>query len=76
MILRRGDDRRTRRVTRTILLGAAALALGMWWLARELELNAGELLGYLRTSLLFVGVFALLGIAAAVLVGVIRRLRR
>lgn len=76
MILRREEDRRPRRVARTVLLGTAALGLGLVWLARELELDTGELLDYLRTSLLFVGVFAVFGVVGAIVVRAIRRLIR
>ncbi|MEM1434996.1 MAG: hypothetical protein AAGG11_13125 [Pseudomonadota bacterium] len=61
------------RLLRTLLLGTAALAAGLFALQRYLELDAGELLGYAGVSLLFV---LLPLLAALVCFGAFRLLRK
>lgn len=64
------------RLARTVLLGAVAAALGIWWLARAYEIENSRLLGFLLASALFVaGCIALAAIAGMVL-GWLRRRRR
>lgn len=61
------------RLLRTLLLGTAALAAGLFALQRYLELDAGELLGYASVSLLFVLIPLL---AALLCFGILKLLRR
>jgi len=65
---------RTRRLSRTILLGSVVVFLAILWLARELDLDTDELLGYLTTSLLLVGAIMALAVVAGGLLWLIRRL--
>jgi drug/metabolite transporter (DMT)-like permease len=74
--LKRGRSARTRRLTRTILLGAVVVFLGIAWLARELGLDRDELLGYAFTSLLLVAGAVLLALVAAALMRLVKRLFR
>ncbi len=62
------------RLTRTIVLGAITVLLAIIWLARELGMDRDELLGYLATSLLFVGVSISLAVVAGGLLWLIKRL--
>lgn len=63
------------RLARTVLLGAVAAALGIWWLARAYEIENSQLLGFLLASALFVvGCIALAAIAGVAL-GWLRRRR-
>jgi len=64
------------RLVRTILLGTVAVAFAVYWLAQSYGVDLDELLGYLRTSLLFVGFFALVGLAGGCLLWLLRRLRQ
>ncbi|MDH3643301.1 MAG: hypothetical protein OES38_14460 [Gammaproteobacteria bacterium] len=63
------------RLGRTILLGTVAVAFALFWLARELELDRDELLGYLATSVLFVAVLIACAVLGAGLLWLIKRLR-
>lgn len=65
-----------RRLTRTIVLGAVAVFLAIYWLADQMGLDREELLGYALTSLMLVGVLVVLALAAAVLLRLIKRLLR
>lgn len=65
---------RTRRLTRTILLGTVVVFLAVVWLARELDLDTDELLGHLATSLMLVGGIMALAVVAGGLLWLIRRL--
>ena len=67
---------RGRRLTRTILLGTLAVVVGVYWLAESFGVDRSELLGYLRVSLLFVGMFTVAGIAAGGLLWLVRRMFR
>jgi len=62
-----------KRLTRTILLAAVAAVAALTWLARELELDQDELLGYAATSVMLV---AALVLAGAMLGGLFWLLRR
>ncbi len=64
------------RLARTIVLGSIAVAVALYWLARSYGVELEELLGYLKTSLLFVGFFALFGILAGLTLYLIRSFRR
>ncbi len=64
-----------RRLTRTLLLGALAVAASIYWLAVEYAVDMEELAGYLGSSLLFVAVFAVPAIVGAVVLRAVRRLR-
>ncbi len=64
------------RLTRTIVLGALVVLLGIAWLARELELDVDELLGYALTSLLLVGGLVALALLGAIVLRLLRRLFR
>jgi hypothetical protein len=67
---------RRHRSTRTILLATTAFALAMFWLARELDLDCDELLGYLSTSVLFVGTVVGLSMVGAGIVWLMKRAAR
>ena len=62
------------RLARTIVLGAVAVLLAIIWLSKELGLDRDELLGYLATSLLFVGVSIGFAVIAGGLVWLIKKL--
>ncbi|MEM8768719.1 MAG: hypothetical protein AAGE43_14825, partial [Pseudomonadota bacterium] len=51
------SSRLSSRLARTIVLGSIAVAVALYWLARSYGVELDELLGYLKTSLLFVGFF-------------------
>ena len=63
-------------LARTILLGCIAAALGIWWLGRAYDVDNDALLGYLFSSVVFVAVTAILGIAGAVVLSLLRRRRK
>jgi hypothetical protein len=66
-----------RRLVRTVLLGTVAVFAAIAWLAHELDMDTGELLGYAGTGLLMVGVVVVLAlVGSAVLRGVRRWFRR
>ena len=65
-----------RRLTRTLLLGTAAAAAAIYWLAVNYQVDMVELAGYLGASVLFVALFAALAVAGAVLYRALRRLTR
>ena len=67
---------RSRRLTRTILLGSVVVFLAIAWLAEELDLDTAELRGYLVTSVLLVLGVVLLAVLAAGLISLIRRFLR
>ena len=78
-----GDDRvaraapdRQRRLTRTIVLGAVAVAAGIAWLARDLGMNPAELKAFALTSLWLVLGIMVLAVAGAVVLRLLRRLWR
>jgi len=64
-----------KRLARTILLGALAAAAALVWIARELDLDEGELLGYAATSLLLVAFLVLSGAVLGGLIWLVRRQR-
>ena len=72
---RRAQAGKRNRLGRTILLGALAVAFSVFWLARELELDRDQLLGYLGASAIFVTILIGLGLLGAGLVWLIKRLR-
>lgn len=49
------------RLPRTILLGAAAVVLAIAWVARELQIDSDELLGFAGTSVVVIALFAVIG---------------
>lgn len=63
-------------LARTVLLGCIAAALGIWWLGRAYEVDNEQLLGYLFSSIAFVAVAAILGIAGAAALSLLRRRRK
>lgn len=73
---RRLESRRRGHLARTILLGTVAVAFALFWLARELELDRQELMGFLGTSVLFVGLMVVLGLVGAAAVLILKRLGR
>jgi hypothetical protein len=73
---RRAESRRRGRLARTILLGAAAVAFSLFWVARELELDTEELLGFLGASAVFVGSMVILGLVGAAAVLIVKRFGR
>ncbi len=62
------------RLIRTIALGSIALLVALFWLSEELGLDRGELLGFLTTSLLFVGLSIGLALIAGGLIWLIKKL--
>ncbi|NIP15137.1 MAG: hypothetical protein GWM88_10645 [Pseudomonadales bacterium] len=52
------------------------MAFALFWVARELELDTEELLGFLGASALLVGLMAVLGLAGAAAVLIVKRFRR
>jgi hypothetical protein len=73
---RRMEPRRRGRLARTILLGTVAVAFSLFWVARELELDTEELLGFLGASAVFVGLMVILGLVGAAAVLIFTRLGR
>lgn len=74
-VARAAPDRQ-RRLTRTIVLGALAVAAGIAWLARDLGMNPAELKTFALTSLgLVLGIMAL-AVVGAVLLRLLRRFWR
>ena len=71
-----GATRLSGRLTRTILLGSVAVAVGLYYLAESYGVDTAELLDYLKTSLAFVLFFALFGMLAGLLIWLIRTSRR
>jgi len=63
-------------LARTVLLGCIAAALGIWWLGRAYEVDNAELLGYLFSSVAFVAVTAILGVAGGAALWLVRRRRK
>ena len=63
------------RQARTIVLGAIAATLGIWWLGRVYEVESAALLRYLAASLVFVAVLILLAVGGAWLLRKLRRRR-
>jgi uncharacterized membrane protein YdjX (TVP38/TMEM64 family) len=72
---RRVEAVKRNRLVRTILLGTVAVGVSLIWVARELELDRAELLGYLANSGLFVAVLIVCALLGAVVAWLIRRLR-
>ena len=72
---RRVEAVKRNRLVRTILLGTVAVGVSLIWVARELELDRAELLGYLANSALFVAVLIACALLGAVVAWLIRRLR-
>ena len=73
---RTSASRNSARLTRSILLGTVAVAFAIYWLADSYDADTQALLGYLQTSLLFVGFFAAVGIVCGALFWLLRALRR
>ena len=67
---------RSNRLARTIVLGAVAVLFAIVWLANELGMDRDELLDYLGTSLLFVGMLIVCALVGAVLVRAVKKLLR
>ena len=67
---------RSRRLARTIVLGAVAVLFVIVWAAREYGMDTDELLAYALTSLLMVAGVVLLALFGALLLGLIKRLFR
>lgn len=63
------------RIARTVVLGAAALAAGLYWLSSEGWLDGEEIVRYLMASLLFVAVPVALAAVVAVILRALRRRR-
>ena len=71
-----GASRISGRLARTVVLGSIAVAVAIYWLAQSYGVDTGELLGYLKTSLVFVLFFALFGVLAGMLIWLVRISRR
>jgi protein-S-isoprenylcysteine O-methyltransferase Ste14 len=73
---RRGRTRGRNRLGRTVVLGTVAVVLALWWVARELDLDREQLLGYLGTSAVFVAGLIILSLAGAAALWLVKRLGR
>ena len=71
-----GATRTSGRLTRTVVLGSVAVAVGLYYLAESYGVDTAELLGYLKTSVIFVLFFAGFGMLAGMLIWLIRTGRR
>jgi apolipoprotein N-acyltransferase len=60
------------RLAVTVLLGAVAAGLAIWWLGRAYDVDASRLLGFLASSALFVVAFIGLAAVAALALGWLR----
>ncbi len=60
------------RLAVTVLLGAAAAGLAIWWLGRAYDVDASRLLGFVLASVLFVVGFIALAALAALALGWLR----
>ena len=69
---KRGFDHR--RLTRTLLLGALAVAAAIYWLAVEYDVEMRELVGFLGASTLFVVTLLAVSVVGAVVVWGAKRL--
>lgn len=74
--IRRSPAGKRNKLARTVILATLAAAFAVFWLARELELDRDELLGYLVTSLLFVAILIGFSVVGGVALLLIRRLIR
>ena len=63
-------------LARTVVLGCIAAALGIWWLGRAYDVKNEEMLGYLLSSVAFVALMVMLGIAGAAVLWLVRRRRK
>ena len=63
------------RIGRTVVLGAIAAALGIWWLAQAYGVDGSRLFGYLLGSVAFVAAAIALGLIGAGLTLLLRRWR-
>ncbi len=68
--------KKNNRLPRTIVLGTVTVLLAIIWLSKEFGLDRDELLGYLATSLLFVGVSIGFAVVAGGLLWLIKKLLR
>ena len=66
---------RRSRLGRTVVLGAIAAGLGIWWLGRAYGVESSQLLRYLLGSALFVIGLVGLAVVGALLVRAVRRRR-
>ena len=62
-------------LARTVLLGCLAAGAGIWWLGRAYEVEDSMLVGHLLASVAFVAGLAVLGVAGAALLWLLRRRR-
>ena len=63
-------------LARTVVLGCLAAAAGIWWLGRAYEVDNEAMLGYLLSSILFVALMAILGVAGATALWLVKRRRK
>lgn len=68
--------RRGNRLARTIVLGTLAVIVSLYWLGESFGVDWTEIRGYLLTSLLFVAVPAVLAVLGALVLLLVKRLRR
>lgn len=68
-------ERRGSALIRALVGGAFAVVAALYWLVRELGLDRAELMDFALTSLAFIAVFAVPGIAAGAVLGILRRRR-
>lgn len=68
-------ERRGSALVRALVGGTLAVAVALYWLVRELGLDRAELIDFALTSLAFIAVFAIPGIAVGAVLGILRRRR-
>ena len=62
-----------RRLVRTLLLGAAAVAAAIYWLATAYAVDMRELVGHLGFSILFIILFAALAGVGTIILRAVKR---
>jgi heme/copper-type cytochrome/quinol oxidase subunit 1 len=68
-------EQRGSALVRALVGGAVAVLAALYWLVRELGLDQAELLDFALTSVVFIAVFAIPGIAVGALFVFLRRRR-
>ncbi|MGA1370114.1 MAG: hypothetical protein ACO3Z6_00790 [Pseudomonadales bacterium] len=68
-------DQRSRALIRGLAGGLIAVVVALYWLIRELGLDPAELLDFAITSLAFIALFAVPGVAVGAAIGWLRRRR-
>ena len=64
------------RLIRTFVLGTIATLAAFYWIGQQWGLDPDVMMEYVKTTLLFVGVLAVLGVAGAAVLLLLKRLTR